>query len=107
MKDIVAERTSLALAAVRRAFAAQADGDSVALFVAHHLEELPADYWREHAGADAPASSAVLELLQLREHWGNNELEHFDFTLPGDVTDYVVSVRFNESGEVEEISMES
>ena len=36
-----------------------------------------------------------------------NEIETFDFTLPEDVTDYVISVRFGGSGQVEEISMES
>jgi len=46
----------------------------------------------------------------LRSHWGDdddNGLEVFDFTLPDDVTDYVISVRFDANGEVEEISMES
>jgi hypothetical protein len=47
-------------------------------------------------------------VLVLREHWGGpDELEHFDFTLPGEVTDYVVSVRFDAAGKVAEISMES
>ena len=47
-------------------------------------------------------------MLVLREHWGgDDEIETFDFTLPEDVTDYVISVRFDESGQVEEISMES
>jgi hypothetical protein len=35
------------------------------------------------------------------------DLENFDFTLPGDVTDYVVSVRFDEKGEIDSLCMES
>ncbi|MUI16138.1 DUF2004 domain-containing protein [Massilia dura] len=34
-------------------------------------------------------------------------MDVFDFSLPDDVTDYVISVRFDDSGEVENISMES
>jgi hypothetical protein len=34
-------------------------------------------------------------------------MEFFDFTLPGKVTDYVISVHFDAAGKVHEISMES
>ena len=34
-------------------------------------------------------------------------MEVFDFTLSDEVTDYVISVRFDEAGSVEEVSMES
>lgn len=52
--------------------------------------------------------SATLDILQLRDHWGgDDELETFDFTLLDEATQYVISVIFDESGEIEEISMES
>lgn len=38
---------------------------------------------------------------------GDNDLDTFDFTLPDDVTQYVISVSFDETGAVEGISMES
>jgi hypothetical protein len=49
-------------------------------------------------------------MLELRSHWGaeaEDGLDTFDFTLPDDVTNYVIAVRFNEDGEVHDISMES
>lgn len=50
----------------------------------------------------------MLDLLGLRSHWGGeDEIDIFDFTLPDQVTDYVLSVRFDEAGQVAEIDMES
>lgn len=107
-KKEVERRTAAALAAIK---GAMDDGESsVPLFVSHHLEELDAAYWKKHAGAARPSPTKVLDLLQLRSHWGEeNEdgLDVFDFTLPGDVTDYVLSVRFDDDGVIEDISMES
>lgn len=34
-------------------------------------------------------------------------LDTLDFALPGDVSSYILSVAFDENGEVDEISMES
>jgi hypothetical protein len=78
------------------------------MFVAFHLEELPADYWQQQLNTTRPDPSAVLDILELHGHWGeDNELEYFDFTLPGEVTDYVISVHFDAKGKIIEISMES
>jgi hypothetical protein len=100
----IARRTTVALAAIKHA---TEDPDSVALFASHHLEELDPAYWQQHTGTSQPSRERVLELLELRKHWGGKGLDVFDFTLPGKVTDYVVSVRFDDDGEVEAISMES
>ncbi|MBN8896325.1 MAG: DUF2004 domain-containing protein [Rhodanobacter sp.] len=81
--------------------------DSVNLFVEHHLAELPQSYWVQYLGSESPEASAVINLLELNSSWGDGEIENFDFTLPGDVTDYMVSVHFDESGNIDEISMES
>jgi hypothetical protein len=44
----------------------------------------------------------------LQSHWGgDDELKTFDFTLPDDATNYLISVRFDEDGDVSGISMES
>lgn len=103
-------RQPLALEAIRRTFDTDEGEFGATLFVTHHLEELPGDYWQLHLGSASPEPSKVLDLLQLRGHWGDDDedgIDVFDFTLPGDVTNYVLSVRFDESGEIEEISMES
>jgi hypothetical protein len=79
------------------------------LFASHHLEEIEPSYWQERLGTDNPTPEQVLDILELRSHWGEEEdgIEVFDFTLPGDVTNYVLSVRFDDAGEIEEVSMES
>jgi len=74
-------------------------------FVSHHLDELPASYWEKHIGTSKPTNEQVINLLILRSKWEDEEV--YDFTLPDDVTDYVVSVSFDEDGLIEDISMES
>lgn len=104
----IARRTTAALAAIKQLLD---DGDSaVSLFASHHVEELDAAYWKKHAGTTKPSAKQVIDLLELHSHWGDEDedgIDTFDFTLPGDVTDYVVSVRFDEDGEIEDVSMES
>ncbi|WP_349655490.1 DUF2004 domain-containing protein [Xanthomonas sp. 10-10] len=107
MADEVDKRTKLALDAIRKAHGTEAGEFSTTMFVGHHLEELPQDYWQEHTGTGAPDPAAVLGLLELKSNWGEGNIENFDFSLPGDVTDYVLSVRFDGAGEIDEISMES
>ena len=100
-------RRLAALAALTQASGTEAGEGSVDLFISHHLEEMPPAYWQQHLGTSTPGPAAVLSLLTLRSSWGRDELEYFDFTLPGDVTQYVVSVHFDESGVVDDLSMES
>jgi len=77
----------------------------VDLFVSHHIEELPSTYWQKHVGADIPTNEQVIGLLALC--FKDEDLKNYDFTLPGDVTNYVLSVSFDESGEIAGIEMES
>ena len=107
MAGEVEKRAKLALEAIRNAYGTEAGEFSTTMFVGHHLDELQQDYWQEHAGTKAPDPAAVLGLLELKSNWGEGDIENFDFSLPGDVTDYVLSVRFSDSGEIDEISMES
>ena len=107
MAGEVEKRAKLALEAIRKAYGTEAGEFSTTLFVGHHLEELPRDYWLERIGTDAPNPAAVLDLLEFKSNWGDDDIENFDFSLPGDVTNYVLSARFNDAGEVDEISMES
>jgi hypothetical protein len=74
-------------------------------FVSHHLEELPPSYWEQHLGTSKPSQEQVIDLLVLRSKWEDEEV--YDFTLPEKVTDYVVSVSFDEDGEIDDIVMES
>jgi len=74
-------------------------------FVSHHLDELPKSYWERHLGNANPSKEKVIDLLILRSKWEDEEV--YDFTLPDEVTDYVVSVSFDEDGSIEDITMES
>jgi len=103
-----ARRESAARQAIKNGFDMEDEDSGSAMFVAFHLEELEGAYWQQHLGTARPAPSSVLDLLVLRAHWGGaGDMEHFDFTLPGNVTDYVIGVHFDEAGGIDEISMES
>jgi hypothetical protein len=110
LEELRAVRETAARAALKNAIEApDAEGEAES-FVSHHLEELEPDYWVRYAGTATPEPSQVIGLLELRGVWGpdgGDALETFDFTLPGDVTNYVLCVRFGGEGEVVDISMES
>lgn len=74
-------------------------------FVSHHLDELPKSYWEKHLGTARPSHEQVIGLLILREKWDDQEV--YDFTLPDEVTNYVVSVSFDQDGAIDDIVMES
>lgn len=74
-------------------------------FVSHHLDELPQSYWDKHVDTSKLTNEQVINLLILRNKWEDEEV--YDFTLPDEVTDYVISVSFDEDGLIESISMES
>lgn len=107
MAGEVERRAKLALDAIRKVYGTEAGEFSTTMFVEHHLEELPQNYWQERTGSVSPEPAAVLALLELKSNWGESDIENFDFSLPGDVTDYALSARFNDAGEVDEVSMES
>ena len=99
------QRKAIAIAAIKKIVGTEADTYGVTAFVQHHLDELPSEYWREHLGTDIPDLAAILNCLELVSHWDNDLV--FDFSLPGSVTDYVISVRFDKTGNPIDISMES
>jgi hypothetical protein len=106
-KTEIAKRRALALDSIKQAFGTGVGEENVNLFVEHHLEELPASYWEQHLGNGSPEPMAVLGLLRFKSSWGEDDCEYFDFTLPDDATNYVVSVHFDNAGSIDGISMES
>jgi type II secretory pathway pseudopilin PulG len=109
-KDEIERRRNVALNAIRQAFDTAADQHGATLFVSHHLEELGQDYWQKHCGTARPDSKQVLDILTLRSHWGDDDddgIDTFDFSLPDNVTNYVISVSFDDNGDVTGITMES
>ena len=94
-----------ALEAIKRSAGTEVGEYGIDEFVSHHLDELPESYWQKHLGISAPANEQVIGLLVLKEKWEDEEV--YDFTLPDEVTDYVVSVSFDDDGQIQDIVMES
>jgi hypothetical protein len=104
----LSRREAAARQAIKNGFDMEDEESGVAMFVAFHLEELDAGYWQQHTGTPRPDPAAVLDILILRAHWGeDDEFEFLDFTLPGEITNYVISVHFDAQGKIDDISMES
>ena len=102
-------RRQVALEAIQDAVGTEVGEFSADLFVSHHLEEIDAAYWLERLGTAKPDSKQILGLLILLSDSGEEEGEfkQLDFTLPGDVSNYILSVQFDDSGNIDEICMES
>jgi len=84
------------------------------LFVSHHLRELDASYWMKHTGTIKPDARQVLRMLELRVDPEEEDLDEedeetdiFDFSLPDGVTNYIICVEFDGSGNIVRVSMES
>ena len=106
----IKKREEAALAAIKRDFGTPEDEYGATLFVYHHLEQIEESYWQKHLGTTRPEPRSVLDILVLRSHWSGEDddgIDTFDFTLPDEITNYVICVRFDESGQVEEVTMES
>ena len=100
-------RENAALKSIKKAFGTEDGAESVDLFVQQHMAELPETYWKEHLGTSTPDPAAVLGLLCLRSSWEDEDGESYDFTLPDEVTQYVLSVHFGRKGKIDGLAMES
>ena len=79
------------------------------LFVEHHLDQLTASEWQDICGTPTPTAEQVLTSLVLVGAWSSNDddvLDVFDFSLPDNATQYVISVRFS-GADVIDVDMES
>lgn len=99
------ERERVAREAILRSLGTEAGEFAADLFVSHHLEELDAAFWHAHLGDADPRPEDVIGLL--RPNPGCDPEDGLDFALPGDVSDSLLCVRFDDDGAVDEIAMES
>jgi hypothetical protein len=108
-KEELSRRTHIAIEAIKRSLDTEEGEYGASLFASHHLDELDASYWRTHLQIDRPTPSQVIGLLCLQSPAGDGDadLDTLDFGLPGEVSNYLLCVRFDADGEVDEISMES
>ena len=102
-------RRQVALEAIQDSVGTEAGEFGADVFVSHHLEEIDAAYWLKRLGTAKPDSKQILGLLILLSDLGEEagEFKQLDFTLPGDVSNYILSVQFDDSGNIDEICMES
>lgn len=109
-ESIIQQRTDIALAAIKAVYGNPEDDYGATGFIEHHLATLATSYWQAHLQTDSPTPQQVITILVLQSHWGDDDddgVDVFDFTLPDDITNYVISVRFDTKGKVESIDMES
>jgi Protein of unknown function (DUF2004) len=108
--DIFAARQAAALQAIKSLYGKPEGEYGPTLFVSHHLEEVEAAYWLRTFGTAQPNPDQVLNALVLVNSWsseGDENIDTFDFSLPEKATNYVLSVRFQDDGQVQDVSMES
>lgn len=107
---MVKGREQLARVAMRAALENQQAEQSVVLFIQYHLEEIEPEYWKKYSGSAVPTLLQVLDLLVLADSWQSDAVdgrEMLDFTLPDEMTQYMICVSFDAKGQVIDISMES
>ena len=110
----ISRREKAARAHIDAVYGSPEDEFDVTLFVSHHLSELDASYWMKHTGTSKPDARQVLRLLEACFDSQEEDLEEeeevldtLDFTLPDGVTNYVICVEFDDSGNIARVSMES
>ena len=105
--DEISRREQAARAHIDAIYGTPDDEFGATMFVVHHLNELDDSYWMKHTGTSEPDAYQVLRMLELRVDEEEEEIDILDFTLPGGVTTYVISVEFDDSGNIASVSMES
>lgn len=104
-----AERIAAAIDAIRRFGPDSETFPSIRLYADHHLHELGAEYWLAHTGSPSPSLAQILDIMIADTTWDDidDDGSTVDCTLPGGVTNYLLSVRFDPRGSVRFIEMES
>ncbi len=112
--DEMSRREKAARAHIDAIYGTPQDEFGATLFVSHHLQELDASYWLKHTGTSTPDAQQVLRLLEVsfdaeEEDLDEEEepLDTLDFTLPDGVTNYVICVEFDDSGNIARVALES
>lgn len=71
-------------------------------FITHQLEVVDSSYWQHELGTSNPSYSDVLELVMYKTSMDNGLT--LDFTLPENITTYVIRVRFDGNDQIIEIT---
>lgn len=101
---------SLALEKIKSLFGTPEGEFNSTLFISHHMEELEEADWLSLLKVKQPKPQQILKALVLVDKWDSNEdgqINTYDFSLPENITDYLISVRFSEDGKIKDASLES
>lgn len=107
---IPGEREAAARRAIRSLHGKPEGEYGPTLFVSHHLAELEPEYWLKTLGIRQPNPEQVLDALVLVDAWtsgAGDVVNTFDFGLPENASNYLLSVRFADDGRVQDVFMES
>lgn len=112
MEEFIQRLESKARTAIVQSFHQSNQYDAVHLFIQHHIDEIAPEYWKQLLATTQPTPQQVLDLLVLNPYmeWEFEEEEEtymVDFTLPEDVTQYVLCVELDHDENLINISMES
>ncbi len=108
--DISDEREAIAREKIKALYGVSGGEYGPTLFVQHHLNQIEAAYWLRIMGVEQPRAEQILNALVLVDSWsseGDNVANTLDFGLPGNVSNYLLSVRFSDDDQVIDVSMES
>lgn len=104
------KRCAAAMRAIKSLYGKPEGEFGPTLFVSHHLEEVEGAYWMRTVGVARPSPKQVLDALVFIRSWssrGGDNVDVFDFGLPDNASNYVLAVRFQDDGQVADVSMES
>jgi hypothetical protein len=93
--------------AIKQSFGTEQQEYGVNLFISHHLEELSREYWLNLTGTDEPDPHEILDKLVIIDKWEDEDSVNLDFSLPSEITQYVISVSLDKAGRIVSINMES
>jgi hypothetical protein len=96
-------KNSIALNAIKASYNNESGEYGINLFVSHHLEQFDKTVWKKILGKSDPTPQDVIDAIVFIEC----EDDVYDFSLPNEVTDYVICVSFDDSGAIDNIAMES
>ena len=96
---------------IKKDFDLDTESEAVKMYMEHHLEELEQADINKLFGTTEVSSDQFLSKLALCRVGiypdSDEDFAVFDISLPEDVTDYLLVVRFSVDGEISYISMES
>ena len=109
-EDVFKERQAIALRSIKSLYDKPEGEYGPTLFVSHHLSEIESAYWLRTVGIEQPSPDQILNLLVLVNSWsseGDENINTFDVGLPENASNYLLSVRFDGDGHVQDVAMES